>query len=378
MTHSQPAADSHEIRALTGIRGFAAMLVVGFHYYGSWVLLLPCLSLVERPLGRGYLGVDLFFILSGFILSYVYNAGNRKLNLPEYGRFLWFRLARIYPNHLAMLLLLVFLVTAAPLLGFTLTGVYALDSLPFQLTLTHSWPIAPNEYAMSWNFPAWSISAEWFAYLAIFPLVAFLLQRIRNSILALLLGFGALEAWPVFCLILSSHHRVADNYELVHVSCEFFAGGMFFSAFLLGSGVARFCQRQLTGLFVVLLVLLWNVPSLEGNNCILSILPLLLLGLTSEVSLAGRLFSTPPALWLGRVSYALYMSHGIAIKLIKVLLPSAHYIHCSLAFRLLVFLANLTIIFAMAAGLYYLVEIPARNYLRKIRPPWSRHEGKPG
>jgi peptidoglycan/LPS O-acetylase OafA/YrhL len=89
------AADSHEIRPLTGIRGFAAWLVVLFHFYAGWVLLVPSLSWGESLATHGAIGVDLFFILSGFILSYVYRAGESKLGAAEYGRFLWLRLARI-------------------------------------------------------------------------------------------------------------------------------------------------------------------------------------------------------------------------------------------------------------------------------------------
>jgi hypothetical protein len=197
MPHSRPAADSHEIRGLTGIRGLAAIMVASFHFYFSWVLLLPALSLVRAPLLRGYLGVDLFFMLSGFILSYVYHAGGRNFTGREYGRFLWFRLARLYPNHVGMLLLLIVLFYGSKFLGIHTTFSCAWDDLPFQLTLTQEWPIAPREGAGEWNFPAWSISAEWFAYLAIFPLVAFLLRRIRGWQLPLLLGGATVVAWSM-------------------------------------------------------------------------------------------------------------------------------------------------------------------------------------
>jgi peptidoglycan/LPS O-acetylase OafA/YrhL len=362
VTRLHSAADSHELRPLTGIRGFAAVLVMLFHFYGFWVLLLPSISVASRAINRGGLGVDLFFILSGFILSYVYNAGSRRLTLPDYGKFLWFRIARVYPNHLATLLFLVFLVMLAPILRVALIGSYPIDDLPYQLTLTHTWPFAPVSAVSVWNFPAWSISAEWFAYLAVFPVVAFLLPRIGNAAMALALGFGALVAW---CFIGTKGHLVGS--PLIQVSFEFFAGGMFFRVFTFESGVVRFSQRCLSGLFVILLVLLCCPPTLGVYIGTLSVFPLLLLGLTSEVSLVARLFSTGPALWLGRASYSLYMSHGIALKFVKIFLPATRYVHSSLAVRGLVFLGNLLIIFAMMACLYYLIEIPGRNFLRKIR-----------
>ena len=105
--------------------------------------------------------------------------------------------------------------------------------------------------------------------------------------------------------------------------------------------------------------------------------PLLLLGLTSETSLISKLVSSPPALWLGRVSYALYMSHAIAQKLIKILLPPEKYIHSSLNIRLLLLFANVLLILIIATGLYYAVEIPARNFLRRVTVAWSRRNQSP-
>jgi peptidoglycan/LPS O-acetylase OafA/YrhL len=369
-TPSHRSADSHEIRALTGIRGFAAVLVVVFHFYGFWATLFPWLTRVATPISRGPIGVDLFFILSGFILSYVYDAGNKRLNLPEFSRFLWFRLARIYPNHLAMLLFLMLLVGVAALLGITITGHYQLIALPFQLTLTHSWPLAPAGSALSWNYPSWSISAEWFAYLGIFPIVAFLLHRITRPAVALLLGFGVLEIWTC-CISLPTFQPFVQDCSLTQVSCEFFAGGMFFSAFNLRSRLVGFCQRHLTLLFVVFLALLWIAPPPLAPFGAMSLLPLLLLGMTSEASLVSRVLCLPFMLWLGRVSYALYMSHGIAIRLIKILLPPTRFAASALPVRLLIFAGHLIVIALMAVALYYIVEIPSRNLLRKMRPPWN-------
>ncbi|HEY0257227.1 MAG TPA: hypothetical protein VGC39_07285, partial [Candidatus Methylacidiphilales bacterium] len=234
---------------------------------------------------------------------------------------------------------------------------------------------APELAGSVWNFPAWSISAEWFAYLAVFPLLTLILHRIQSSVPALLLGFGALAVWSPIGIYAQA---ARDNLCMVQVSLEFFAGGMFFCFFKLGGGMVRFCQRHATIFFVALIALLYCQQSLLSVMGVLFVLPVLLVGLTSEVSLVARLFATPFALWLGRVSYALYMTHGIALKVVKVILPNAHYVHSSLVLRGLVILADLGIVFFMAASLYYLVEIPARNYLRKIRPFGRPVPGKLG
>ncbi|MBJ7448713.1 MAG: acyltransferase, partial [Brevundimonas sp.] len=86
-----------DLRALTTLRFFAALWVVLF---AAW----PHLDVAFTPnvVAKGYLGVETFFILSGFILSHVYleGAGTKRFS---YGGFLWARLARVYPLHLATL-----------------------------------------------------------------------------------------------------------------------------------------------------------------------------------------------------------------------------------------------------------------------------------
>ena len=89
--------DAQHIRPLTSLRFFAAFWVVLFHYW-------PALSAAAAPMvvGKGYLGVELFFILSGFILCHVYRTEVEEGRFA-YGGFLWARLARVYPLHLATL-----------------------------------------------------------------------------------------------------------------------------------------------------------------------------------------------------------------------------------------------------------------------------------
>ena len=91
--------DSGELTALTSLRGVAAVLVVLHHYclvftddIGRW---MP-----SRILLNAYLCVDLFFMLSGFVLAYVYHAFNGGIKSSDYRNYLLARFARIYPSHL--------------------------------------------------------------------------------------------------------------------------------------------------------------------------------------------------------------------------------------------------------------------------------------
>ena len=145
--------DRPALRALTGIRFFAALHVVFFHYAPGLPLLL------RNVAANGYMAVGLFFILSGFVLTY--NYAGRPLDTRK---FLVARFARIYPAYL---------------LGFVLIGpavvVRLLHSDPRKLAaaglaaggMVQGW--FPR-LALVWNGPGWSLSNEVFFYL-LFPAI---------------------------------------------------------------------------------------------------------------------------------------------------------------------------------------------------------------
>ena len=99
---------------LTGVRALAALLVVLFHAQG---LLPAATSSAMAVLDHGYFGVDLFFILSGFIITHVYLSKMSKPSWKATRIFLWHRFIRIYPVHLAVLLGLMVLLGIASALG---------------------------------------------------------------------------------------------------------------------------------------------------------------------------------------------------------------------------------------------------------------------
>ena len=168
-----------EIRALAGARAFPPLLIVlfhfgeGHHYYG-----VPLLDLLAA---RGYLWVEFFFALSGFILTHVYGARLAQLlTVKGFGDFLKARLARLYPLHLFMLAAL------AILLGLAIAHADAhhyvsyyqgryrpnmtLKALIYNLLLIHGWNTLPG---LSWNTPSWFVSVE-FALCLLFPLFLWL------------------------------------------------------------------------------------------------------------------------------------------------------------------------------------------------------------
>lgn len=185
----------------TSMRGIAALLVVLYHLqfgtqvHFSWESATPFFE-------KGYLWVDLFFILSGFVISYSARADERApYSRGQIKTFYVSRFARIYPLHLVCLVLLLCVLGTKNLLAhFTSIGAVdptfgsALSVTAFfeQLFLLNAWGFTG---VVGWNIPSWSISAEMFAYL-LFPLAAALIARWRRSSLAAIaLGAALFYLW---------------------------------------------------------------------------------------------------------------------------------------------------------------------------------------
>ncbi len=167
----------NEIRSHTSLRGVAALIVVLVHFRSffhssiypdeTWFLY------------KGYLWVDFFFILSGFILSYIYGLEQpARRTLSDITRYLIARFARIYPLHFISLLVIFLFFTMISLVSWNKTGVFCclfdgslrdVESLIANLFLVHAWGMFNS---VTWNLPSWSLSTEFFCYLIFAALLA--------------------------------------------------------------------------------------------------------------------------------------------------------------------------------------------------------------
>ncbi len=163
--------------------------------------------------------MDFFFALSGFILVHAYKplfAGGKF----SYFDFLQNRFARTYPLHFFTVLVFVSIYLLAGIIdeNANLVG-QNWQQLPFHVFLLHAWGVIDSH---SWNFPSWSVSAEYFAYL-LFPLF---LQVTR---IPALVGLFA-----SYCLFLSVYFVLANydisltslmfNYGILRIFVEFSVG----------------------------------------------------------------------------------------------------------------------------------------------------------
>ena len=175
------------IHSLTPLRGIAALWVVLFHidvctFYRELGGLLPRAH--TGIFSQGYLWVDFFFILSGFIIAHVYGKQLAKgIDISYTKKFLWARFSRIYPLHFFTTSLLVLATLIAPkftpeIVDGSWNAFFNWSFLPGQFLLINA---MTKYHALTWNIPSWSIGAEWWSYLlaiGIFPLLFIRKKRV--------------------------------------------------------------------------------------------------------------------------------------------------------------------------------------------------------
>jgi peptidoglycan/LPS O-acetylase OafA/YrhL len=338
------------IPALTGLRGVAALWVVLFH------LMIGGRSIVTN----GYLGVDIFFILSGFVLAHVYADRFRSRGAAVYGSFLKARVARIYPLHLVVLGALVLIVLTVP----DFASQYPEPDRRFGAgCLAASAVLLQNWFywlPMCWNGPSWSLSAEWFAYL-LFPIFMLATQYWRRPATALCLA-GLCLCGLVLALRMKgvSSTNVQGTPGLVRMSLQFACGCLIFRALRTGLKPLPFlAEIGVLAMFAAALIL--------QNTLLLliSFAAIILLAAQNEGLLAKAL-STRIAVLLGEISYSIYLVHWMVLQFLnrmtaKVADDPVHIIIFGVS--------EVALILALSACTYRLIEVPARAWGRKIGTP---------
>ena len=316
-----------EIRALAGARAFPPLVIVlfhfgeGHHYYGNrWL---------DPLAARGYLWVEFFFALSGFILTHVYGARVAQLfTRSGYGAFLKARLTRLYPLHLFMLLALLVLMTMARTIGHFggfLTYYDAryhpdmsVKGFFLSVALVHAWNTMNS---LTWNGASWFVSVE-FALCLLFPFFAWLAQgKVWRGFLLIVTGIAGLVA-----LDLTSLHGLDITYH----------NGVLrgLSDFSVGVGMAvlyRDWKKPAklpapvhsviqAGLLLTLLYALYNNGWSHNHGDIWCVLPMLalVLALSFDRGLLAEALKTRIPQMMGVWSYAVYMGQTFWLQSIRI------------------------------------------------------------
>ena len=349
---------SRYVPPLTGIRALAALLVLGMHTEqnvpAGFDLLLPFFA-------RGYLGVDFFFVLSGFIITHVYLASLASPTLSAVQIFLWHRIIRLYPVHITVLASLVAIVFFAGAGGFILNHPqeWQWNDLLWQLTLLHAWGVTATP---GWNVPSWSISAEWFAYL-LFPLLAPALIWVRKRGIALLIAVAALAGTAsLFALADWTLNSWVGAPALTRVFGEFLCGAALCRAVALSQKLPLL-KGDILGASALVAFLFGASAGLQ-DFALVALLALTILGTATSRGHWARFLGSRPFLWLGEVSYSVYMVHFPILIVIRRLWEWLGFAEWQPVGKTLAFLATVVLVIALAAMLSYVVERPARTRLR--------------
>jgi peptidoglycan/LPS O-acetylase OafA/YrhL len=352
--------------ALTGIRAVAALLVLLLHTDQNVPANIPS---VFPLLLRGYLGVDFFFLLSGFIITHVYLQSLAGGGRAAIGIYLWHRFIRLYPVHVTVLLGLVVIVGAATAVGFHFNSdaSWRTTDIVWNLVLVHAWGFADIG---SWNAPSWSISAEWFAYL-LFPFAVPLLVRLRAPAIALVLAAGILVATAaVFAIAGWSLNSWIGAPALTRVTGEFFCGAMLCRAVgagsSAGSGRAVALPSRLGDLVGAAAFAAFLVGASTGADdfSLTGMLALTILGAALSRGFLAQFLGCRPMLWLGEISYSVYMVHFPVLIILRRPLEWLGFAQWGGREKILTFAGVILLVIAIAAAMYSVVEKPARQKLR--------------
>lgn len=344
---------------MTGIRGAAALFVMLYHFHLKMIATGP----LSTMLLHGYLAVDLFFILSGFVMAHVYGQALEAGTFRQRS-FLLHRLARVYPLYL--LATLACLVLALGRSGSPGAPLSALAANLVMLQALGNWP--------SMDPPAWSVSTEMVAYL-LFPVIAMACLRSSRRT-ALITGAAALLAVLAMTFAASRHYIGApvakgeldlffSPYTLVRCLAGFAIGQLLHRLYRNGV-LNQVLSGNLIQCAVLLMVLATMAQALSDFPAYLALIALIAT-LAQDRGVMKRLFASPPFMLLGKVSFGIYLLHFQAIGLVERLRTAA--LHRGLSANASDWIASLTacaMVIALAWVLHRGFESPLRRMIRRL------------
>jgi peptidoglycan/LPS O-acetylase OafA/YrhL len=289
----------NEIKSLTAMRGIFALWVLAYHIEGR--------SGMPRGIAfmsYGYLGVDFFFLLSGFILAGAYGATFSDCwKFRDFGRFLVRRVRRIFPLHWAVLAVAIAIavVEGSP---------PALWPMVREITLTHMW----SEGVPRINGLDWTLSTE-LAANVILPILAVL--TLKGTRQGQYLSVATLVVAVVTLLTNASDHGWSlDDVEtppaMVRCICEFTIGMLIYrwhrTTALLSSDLV---------LSAVAILLIGLVALRAGDVAIALTMAVGLFGLAGNIGRFADVLSIRPLHYLGKISFSLYLVQAPVLWLIR-------------------------------------------------------------
>jgi peptidoglycan/LPS O-acetylase OafA/YrhL len=350
------------IDGLTGLRFFFALLVVGHHSIQHWF------GPTSYPIADfGYIGVDFFFVLSGFVLAWPSRPVRR-------GRFWWDRMSRVWPLHL------LFAVVALLLIGRGVASPAA-GSLVANLFLVQAWFPGPSTY-FSLNAVSWSLSCELFFYLSFPWLVGWLRElaprgRRRTAVLIM----AALAVYPgLFSLTIAP--TAPGPHEWSTYVLPLWRLGEFALGIIAALEVRRGWQPAMSGAAALWLMVIasaglltdglivGHLPDRAVVEVVGAVLAANAFAAVAADELAGHRswLARPLMVTLGASSYALYLLHAL---LFGALVSIADWTGPE-PLNPLAWLAYIGLAVGLSVVVHRSIELPVERWLRAHRPVMAR------
>ncbi len=372
------------LTSLTSLRGIAAILVILLHVNIFCFALAPWEGFFGRFIQRGYLWVDFFFLLSGFIMMHVYSESFKEGIKGNFKKFMHSRFARIYPLHIFSFLCMVafyFWYQA----NFTLypadyTNTFNVKSIWTIFLLIHSMGVNNN---LSWNSASWSISVEWWMYV-LFPFLLIPFRRLTDW-KKIFVFFGVIAGYLFIIYYLyplsatsgganpSSIKDTLDvtyNYGFIRCFFGFLFGMLIYELYRVGWG-RKYLNKDITWLLTVILVVMAMAFPVPDFVPIVVFGSIILVSVYTE-GVGKRFLNLKPLIYLGDISYSIYLMHLPImfflfnylkikkfhwIKLESPSFPEA-WLYTSIYLVIVIFVSTLT---------YRLVEVPMRHKLQPTK-----------
>ncbi len=365
---------TRHIASIDGLRAIAVTAVVLYHLGISWI-------------PGGFLGVDLFFVISGYVITRLILDSINRSSALDLRAFYWARLRRIYPGFLFMVFSTIIFI-----------GVWApeaikrfLTDLPYALTGTMNWSLVARhqDYFESIGRPpllqhTWSLAVELQFYL-IWPIILLTVLKYfgKKNVARAALLIAMISGATLFIVSLKLDASNAQQVSHVYFGTDTHSIGLFLGSALavswipqnLSANIEKRAQDVVDGIGVVgLLGLIGTFLFIDEANATLYRIAfplagifgcLVIISLVHPASRFAPIISSTPFVWIGQRSYGIYIWHWVIFQVTR---PSVDLTGDTWA----LYLARVLLVLALADISLRWVEIPFRqgniqNWIRGIK-----------
>jgi peptidoglycan/LPS O-acetylase OafA/YrhL len=362
------------IASIDGLRAIAVTAVVLYHLGISW---LP----------GGFLGVDLFFVISGYVITRLILDSINKSSALDLRAFYWARLRRIYPGFLFMVFSTIIFI-----------GVWApeaikrfLTDLPYALTGSMNWALVARhqDYFESIGRPpllqhTWSLAVELQFYL-IWPIILLTVLKYfgKANVARAALAIAMFSGFALFFVSLQLDAANSQQVSHIYFGTDTHSLGLFLGSALavswipqnLSANIEKRAQDVIDGIGVAGLIgLIATFLFIDENNATLYKIAfplagifgcLVIISLVHPASRFAPIISSAPFTWIGQRSYGIYIWHWVVFQVTR---PSVDLTGQTWA----LYLARVLLVLALADISLRWIEIPFRqgniqNWIRGIK-----------